>query len=328
MIRSKWFFLFEKKGLVVMKMNFWYLVSVVALFFITIFMLRTFLIDFGRQVSGSMETTILRGEVIIIDKISTFFKNPKQRDIVLFSTPKQLVDVKRIIGVPGDKIRGVIEDGKPVMYINNQKYDEPYINKYPQIRILQEGDSIKREIPEIFKWAPADGPKDNINQTLPTYGKTSESLVIDERLVELKREMYSQTRSYDPEKSFSDQPFYRFTEDQLIKDKEGNLIIEQPGAPLPKSGLPRQEDGNSYWDGTDEFYVELNDHHYWVMGDNRLGSYDSRFWGPLDGSKINGFVVFRITSRDSRGWFFFDLIKHPIDFWKRVRWNRFFNIIQ
>lgn len=40
--------------------------------------------------------------------------------------------------------------------------------------------------------------------------------------------------------------------------------------------------------------VTLDDHHYFVMGDNRSQSYDSRDWGPLDAKNIKGQVLLRI----------------------------------
>ena len=40
--------------------------------------------------------------------------------------------------------------------------------------------------------------------------------------------------------------------------------------------------------------VTLDEKHYFMMGDNRAQSYDSRDWGPLDGTNIKGQVLFRI----------------------------------
>lgn len=40
--------------------------------------------------------------------------------------------------------------------------------------------------------------------------------------------------------------------------------------------------------------ITLGPNQYWVMGDNREASSDSRVWGPLDGSKITGRVLVRL----------------------------------
>jgi len=126
--------------------------------------------------------------------------------------------------------------------------------------------------------------------------------------------------SYDPTKTWPKQPFYAtaISEKQLVQNlptRVRSLIqneypILQPGTPLS--------------DGRDVFDVQLGKNEYWVMGDNRLGSWDSRGWGKLDGTLIHGRIKLCIFSLDSlNGWFTTDLIWHPIDFFtKIVRWSR------
>lgn len=75
----------------------------------------------------------------------------------------------------------------------------------------------------------------------------------------------------------------------------------------------------------DEYDIVLKKDEYWVLGDNRRGSLDSRFWGPLNSELIHGKIIFRLISIDSNDpWIVFDLLTHPIEFWRRVRWYRFF----
>lgn len=77
------------------------------------------------------------------------------------------------------------------------------------------------------------------------------------------------------------------------------------------------------YDALDVFNVTLKDDQYWVMGDNRCNSYDSRSFGPLDGSMIHGKIVYRLFSFEQAGaWILWDLIMHPISWWRSVRWQR------
>jgi signal peptidase I len=111
--------------------------------------------------------------------------------------------------------------------------------------------------------------------------------------------------TYDPKSAYDKQPFYQIDPEQLLKDRWQNPLMIKPGA------------------SKNVFDIQLKENQYWVMGDNREGSYDSRSWGPLDASLIHGRILFRIWSLDSiSSWWIVDLLLQPIDFFKRIRWSR------
>ena len=73
------------------------------------------------QVKGaSMEPTFYSGEYILTSKITYKFRKPHRGDVVVFKSPKNpdIDYIKRIIGVPGDKIEvtngDIIVNGEPL----------------------------------------------------------------------------------------------------------------------------------------------------------------------------------------------------------------------
>jgi signal peptidase I len=84
--------------------------------------------------SGSMENTLVRGDLLIADKFSykVLKHEPQRGDVMIFVYPgkdhKGKVDyIKRIIGLPGDEVS--VHDGK--VFINGEALTEPYIKEEP-----------------------------------------------------------------------------------------------------------------------------------------------------------------------------------------------------
>lgn len=256
------------------------------------FVIRTWGYGLYQVPTGSMETTMLVGERFFADKFSYLLWDVQRGDIIAFNDPdydysdnyfKRLFQhyvwgpqnwTKRVIGLPGDHVVGKVEDGVPHVYLNGKLLDEPYLNKYPLIPIVQQDTG---------------------------------AIVYE---------------SYDPDATPAEQPFYRMDPyeislGQRYAEKYSDDSIRMPFTPrYDRSGR-----------NVDIYDVHLKDNEYWVMGDNRQGSYDARFWDktghPLNGDLIHGKIVFRIWSLDSnQSWWILDLLMHPIDFWKRVRWSR------
>ncbi|MCF7843278.1 signal peptidase I [Candidatus Gracilibacteria bacterium] len=60
------------------------------------------------------------------------------------------------------------------------------------------------------------------------------------------------------------------------------------------SGFTLDEPFVNYRDFNKNADITLDENHYFMMGDNRAQSYDSRDWGPLDMTNIKGQVLFRV----------------------------------
>ncbi|MFC1842504.1 signal peptidase I [Candidatus Dependentiae bacterium] len=290
-------------------------VKEIAILLVIVFLIRTFGFGLYQVPTGSMETTMLVGERFFADKFTILFSDIKRSDIIAFNDPlfnyskNKLTRLfqeyawgpvnwtKRTIGVPGDEVKGVIENGKPEIYINGKKLYEPYLNKYPLIQVW------KKSLVDIRKMLQKN-PSINLGQFLAL-------------------------KSYDPNIPFGKtQPFHRIQKNCIFKGQDGEPIIFRPGTPSKDKGKKIVR-GKDYWNNGDEFYVKLRGDEYWCMGDNRLGSSDSRVFGPIKRRLIHAKILYRIWSVDSdESWWIWDLIKNPIDFFKRIRLNRFFQRVK
>lgn len=287
-------------------------------------LLRNFIFGLYHVPTGSAEPTILVGDRVWGNKLAYMFSEVKRGDLVIFDSPEHKYNtsskfayywqkyvglpipllgigagpinyVKRVIAVPGDWIEGRVEDGKTVIYLNNKKLDEPYVNPYPLIWLRKETGFLPIE---PLRYVPIL----NYLHRRPVDGGV--------------------WYTYDPDKPFEKQPYYNM---------EPHEVVRIPGYPSLQQPYSPSYRGFGDSSCADVFGpMQLPEGKYWVMGDSRKNSRDARWFGFLDKSLIHGRLSFIIYSIDSQEPFWlFELIKHPIDFWfKAIRWNRFFRLPQ
>jgi signal peptidase I len=131
------------------------IVDTVLFVLVMVIVIRFFIVDIRWIPSGSMKPTLIEGDRIAVERISRFFAPPKRGDIMVFYPPstqlsrkpiqlfsrltgilcKDVAYIKRVVGLPGDKIEIKEESsGAAYVYINDKKYEESYIKsvyEYP-----------------------------------------------------------------------------------------------------------------------------------------------------------------------------------------------------
>lgn len=289
---------------------------------VILFIIKKFLFGLYYVPSGSAEPHLLVGDRVWGNKLVYYMQPVQHNDYVIFDNPTfdygfasgNYLDsckrwwqanvgfavpllgipagpdnvVKRVIGVPGDIVEGRIKNGKAVVYLNGKKLDEPYVNAYPLVRVRKEIGFFSGRAFHPFK--------------VPDF---------------LRRKIKKTYYTFDTKKSLEEQPFYWLEEHELIRNKQTGALR------MRKQPIHQTYDQMESMDVFGPITIPAGK--YWVMGDNRLNSSDSRYWGLLDEKLIRGRMSFIIYSIDTEEpiWLF-ELIKHPIEFWtKKLRWNRF-----
>ena len=73
-----------------------------------------------------MMPTLHDQDRMIVSKLSYEIGQPKRFDIIVFHAPEGKDYIKRVIGLPGDRI----EYKNDTLYVNGKAYKEPYLAEY------------------------------------------------------------------------------------------------------------------------------------------------------------------------------------------------------
>lgn len=261
------------------------------------------------------------------------FETIERGDIVVFNFPKKRnmpVDkrdnyIKRCIGTPGDSLK--VNQSK--VYVNGEK--APERDNY-QFRYLVKtnGDLIPRDLIQeelgIRKWGI-------VNRSAGKY----HMWITEDIANRLQKLSYVQNveRKIQPKGKYLQDIYPSYKKLPWNVDNFGPVYIPQKGDSihlnrtnyeLYKVAMKHYEghdvkwqDGQAYIDGekADHYVFEMD--YYFMMGDNRHNSLDSRFWGFLPENHVVGKALFLWMSWDSRG--------PTAKIWNRIRWERLFKWI-
>lgn len=198
--------------------------------------LRTFLVQTFVITSGSMEETLLVGDMLLVNRLAIGsrvpgteiripgYSSPRRGDVLVFDPPHEddLMLIKRLIGVPGD----TLEMRDRILYLNGVGQDEAYAVHT----------DAEDEMHPWMVWQ-RDYLAPGVDRT--TYAPT--------------------------------------------RDDWGPLVIPED--------------------------------RYFMLGDNREQSLDSRYWGLLEGWRLEGRAVFTYYSYNKDSY-------RPFPAIREVRWNR------
>ncbi len=258
------------------------------------------------------------------------FSDVERGDVVVFNYPiehQYPTDlktnyIKRCIGTPGD----VIEVKDQQVYIDDEVYPDPpgvqyrYLaqtNQAMNPRIfskydLQSHDVNRTSDPNIYALDLLPEMADelaeqpfvaSLNSAGPTKDQVSTGIYPREKANEWNANFYGplEVPAEGMQIELTEENITKY--EYVIKYYEGHERVER-------------RDGQLYVDGEAMATYTFTQDYYFMMGDNRHNSLDSRFWGFVPADHIVGKAFFIWLSIDAEESFF-----------SKIRWSRLLNLI-
>ncbi len=250
----------------------------------------------------------------------------KRNNIVTRPVDKRENYVKRCLGVAGDELE--IKEG--LVYINGTLQENKPLTQYMHIVQTKRGPISKKNL-EKYGFLP--------REKFIEYGQIDQNtymMLTDELAEQLRQEEFITNvtkRLAEPGVVDKDNRIFPHRSDLFPwnQDNFGPLWIPKEGETIDmteenfhlygrciknfeNNPTFKWENGQAQIDGKpiDKYTFKMN--YYWLMGDNRHNSQDSRFWGFVPEDHIVGTPIFVWLSTERQySW---------AQFWKKIRWNK------
>ncbi|GAA4316061.1 signal peptidase I [Compostibacter hankyongensis] len=224
--------------------------------------------------------------------------------------------IKRCLAIPGDSLQVV--DG--YVYVNGKMAPVPPHSE-KRFLIQTDGTAIN---PDRLDELRID-PPDIVNAANAVYGfyLTKDDSAALSRFTNIKRMERTDDSGIDPEVFPQDTAHYKWNHDNYgpiwIPKKGVTVHLDSASIALYRRLISvyeqnklEEKDGKIYINGqpADRYTFKMD--YYWMMGDNRDNSLDSRYWGFVPEDHVVGKAWFIWMSYDHHG----------------LRWRRFFNGIR
>lgn len=242
--------------------------------------------------------------------------------------------IKRCVGLPGD----ILEVKEGEVYIDGNKDDWPPAAMFQYLMKIRQPFANVKKLKYNYNIDEQDvallsGRMDTTNQLYSVMAMTKE--------IAAKMEQNSNVISMEPFLDdpsqirrdafpiFPNHPKYTWTKDffgpiwipkvgESIDLNEDNLPLYARAIGYYEGNSLEVKDGRIFINGEERINYTFKMNYYWMMGDNRHNSQDSRFWGFVPETHVVGKAVFIWLSNDpEEGGFPFG-----------IRWKRLFSLVR